>query len=84
MDHTGRLQLVGKVTYYIGWIALLCGAAVHVNIARGMFLAIGVSQRNLFEIGVVSLLITVASELRAHDSASSASKDMSGGLKKAA
>ncbi len=41
---------------------------MHLNIARGLFIAIGVSQRNLFELGVVSLLIAIASELRAHDS----------------
>jgi len=85
MDHTGRLQLVGKVTYYIGWIALVCGGALHFNIANRLFMAIQVSQRNLFEIGVACFLIAIASELRAHDSAASpASKEISGGLKKAA
>jgi hypothetical protein len=84
MDHTGRLQLIGKVTYYTGWIALLCGGAVHFNIANRLFVGIGLSQRNLFELGVVCFLIAIASELRARDSASPASKETSGGLKKAA
>src|SRR5271165_6924234 len=84
MDHTGRLQLIGKVTYYIGWIALVCGGALHFNIASRLFMAIQVTQRNLLEIGVACFLIAIASELRARDSASSASKEISGGLKKAA
>ena len=83
MDHTGRLQLIGKLTYYLGWIALLCGGAVHLNIAKGMFTAMQLSQRNLFELGVVCFLIAIASELRAHDSAGK-DKEISGGLRKAA
>jgi hypothetical protein len=83
MDHTGRLQLIGKLTYYLGWIALVCGGAVHLNIAKGMFTAMQLSQRNLFELGVVCFLIAIASELRAHDSAGKG-KEISGGLRKAA
>jgi hypothetical protein len=81
MDHTGRLQLIGRVTYYLGWIALVCGGLVHLNIARTLFAAMQLSQRNLFEVGVVCFLICIASELRARDSAS---QEMSSGLKKAA
>jgi hypothetical protein len=87
MDHTGRLQLIGKLTYYLGWIALVCGGAMHLNIASGLFRAVQVSQRNLFELGVVSFLIAIASELRAHDSASKDArkdKEISAGLRKAA
>jgi len=65
MDRFTRLQLVARITYYVGWIALICGAAVHVNIARNLFLSMDLSQRNLFEIAVVSFLICVATELRA-------------------
>lgn len=65
MGHFARLQLVGRVTYYVGWIALVCGGLDHVNIARTMFVSIGLSQRNLFEVSVISFLICVASELRA-------------------
>jgi hypothetical protein len=64
MSHFARLQLVGRVTYYLGWIALVCGGLVRINVARGLFLNIGISQRNLFELSVVSFLICVASELR--------------------
>lgn len=67
MGHVARLQLVGRVTYYVGWISLVCGALFHVNIARGMFVAIDLSQRNLFEVSVVCFLICIASELRARD-----------------
>lgn len=65
MDHFARLQLVGRITYYLGWIALVCGGIVHLHVAREMFLNIGLSQRNLFEVSVVCFLICVASELRA-------------------
>ncbi|HMD15605.1 MAG TPA: hypothetical protein VKH18_02980 [Terriglobales bacterium] len=67
MDHNGRLQLIGRVTYYLGWITLLCGGLVHLNIARTMFMAMQLSQRNLFEVAVVCFLISIASELRARD-----------------
>jgi len=65
MGHFDRLQLVGRVTYYIGWISLLCGGLVHFNVAKPMFMNLGLSQRNLFEVSVVCFLICVASELRA-------------------
>jgi hypothetical protein len=65
MGHVARLQLVGRVTYYLGWIALVCGGLVHVNIARSLFGAINVTQRNLFEVSVVSFVISIASALRA-------------------
>ena len=65
MSHFARLQLVARVTYYVGWIALACGALVHVNVARAMFANMGLSQRNLFEVSVVCFLICAASELRA-------------------
>jgi len=65
MGQFARLQLVGRITYYIGWIALVCGGIVHLNIAKAMFANLGLSQRNLFEVSVVCFLICVASELRA-------------------
>jgi hypothetical protein len=67
MDHVARLQLIGRVTYYIGWLSLLCGGLVHLNVLRTMFAAMQLSQRNLFELGVICFLITIASELRARD-----------------
>ena len=60
-----RLQLVAKVTYYFGWIALICGGLVQANIGRALFDAINISKRNLFEASVICFLICMASELRA-------------------
>jgi hypothetical protein len=81
VNHVTRLQLVGKVSYYVGWIALVCGGLVHLNIAKTLFLAVSLSKRNLFEVGAVCFLICIASELRAHDSSES---EVSTALKKAA
>lgn len=65
MGHLARLQLVGRVTYYVGWISLICGALDHLNIGRTAFVAIRLTQRNLFEVAVVCFLICIASQLRA-------------------
>jgi hypothetical protein len=66
MSHVIRLHLIGRVTYYVGWIVLVCGGLVHLNIATKLFLAMRLTQRNLFEVSVVCFLICIASELRAH------------------
>jgi hypothetical protein len=81
MNHISRLQLIGRATYYIGWIALICGGLVHFNVARSLFLAVDLSKRNLFEVGAVCFLICIASELRARDLSES---EVSAVLKKAA
>jgi hypothetical protein len=81
MNHVTRLQLIGRVTYYVGWVALVCGGLVHLNIARTLFLAVSLTKRNLFEVGAVCFLICVASELRAHDSSGN---ELSTVVKKAA
>jgi hypothetical protein len=81
MDHMGRLQLIGRVTYYLGWIALVCGGLVHLNVAKTFFASMQLSQRNLFEVGIMCFLISIASELRAGDVTG---KEMSSGLRKAA
>jgi hypothetical protein len=65
MGHFARLQLVGRVTYYLGWIGLVCGGLVHINIGKSLFLRMDLTQRNLFEVSVICFLICVASELRA-------------------
>ena len=65
MDHVTRLQLIGRVTYYVGWIALACGGLLHLRIATNLFLAVSLTKRNLFEVSVVCFLICIASELRA-------------------
>jgi hypothetical protein len=65
MGHSARLQLVGRVTYYVGWVSLLLGGLLHLNIGRALFLAINLTKRNLFEVSVVLFVICMASELRA-------------------
>jgi hypothetical protein len=71
MGHVARLQLVGRVTYYVGWISLLSGGLVHLNVARALFLGLSLTQRNLFEVSIVCFLISIASELRSRESARS-------------
>ena len=66
MSHVIRLQLIGRITYYAGWIVLVCGGLFHLNIATTLFTAMRLSQRSLLEVSVVFFLICVASELRAH------------------
>ncbi len=69
MDRSARLHLVGKITYYAGWLALLCGGLVHLNVAKSLFAAMSLTKRNLFEVSVVCFIICVASEVRALASA---------------
>ena len=65
MSHVIRLQLIGRVTYYVGWIALICGGLSHFSIATKLFWAVSLTKRNLLEASVVCFLICIASELRA-------------------
>jgi hypothetical protein len=81
MGHIARLQLVGRITYYVGWIMLICGGIFHIHIARALFLKIDLSDRNLLEGSVVCFLICMASELRA---LAGAGNEMPGVVKKAA
>jgi hypothetical protein len=69
MDRSARLHLVGRITYYLGWIALVCAGLIHVNVARAFFLAITLTKRNLFEASLVCFIICMASEVRALASA---------------
>jgi len=66
MSHVIRLQWIGRVTYYVGWITLVCGGLFHLNIGTNLFLAMHLPKRNLFEFSVMCFLICIASELRAH------------------
>jgi hypothetical protein len=63
MDRSARLHLVARITYYVGWFALLAGGVVH-YVARGLLVAVGLTQRNLMEISVVCFIICMASEVR--------------------
>ncbi len=65
MGLSDRLQLVGRITYYLGWIALLAGGVVHLGIAKSLFLSLQLTKRNLFEVSVICFVICIASALRA-------------------
>lgn len=69
MDRISRLHLVGKITYYLGWISLVCGALVHLHIATDFFLSLRMTKRNLFETAVMCFVICMASEVRTLGSA---------------
>lgn len=64
MDSANRLQLVARVSYYLGWIAALLGAIVHFGLGSAMFHSMQISQRNLFEGSLMLFLISAASVLR--------------------
>jgi len=76
MGHFARLQLVGRVTYYLGWISLVCGALVHLGVGRAAFTAMSLTKRNLFEVAVVCFVICIASELRAATPAENEAKSV--------
>jgi hypothetical protein len=73
MDRSSGLHLVGRITYYMGWAALVCGGLVHLNIARALFTAMSMTKRNLFEVSIACFVICMASEVRA---LSTAEKDL--------
>lgn len=81
MGHNARLQLVGRITYYLGWITLICGGLLHLKIGQSLFLAMSLTKRNLFEVSVVCFVICVASEVRA--SAPASEKEASSPVKRA-
>jgi len=64
MDRSARLHLIARITYYVGWLTLLWGGLVHLNIARTLFMAMSLTKRNLFEVSVTCFVICVASEIR--------------------
>jgi hypothetical protein len=65
MDRSARLHVVGKITYYLGWISLVCGGLLHLGVGRPLFTALSLTKRNLFEVAVVAFVICLASEIRA-------------------
>jgi hypothetical protein len=64
MDSAARLQLIARVTYYIGWLAALCGAFVHFGLGAAMFRSVDILKRNLFEASVMFFIISIASAAR--------------------
>jgi hypothetical protein len=65
MGHFARLQLVGRIAYYAGWISLLLGGLVHFSVGRTLFITMNLTKRNLFEISLMLFVICMASQLRA-------------------
>jgi hypothetical protein len=65
MDSRERLNLIARVTYYLGWLLLIIGGLVHAGLGKAFFQSIGLPQRNLFEAGMALFLICAASSLRA-------------------
>jgi hypothetical protein len=76
MGHLARLQLVGRVTYYLGWISLICGGLAHLRVGLAAFTAISLTKRNLFEVALVCFVICIASELRVVASAEGEGKNV--------
>ncbi len=64
MDNVTGLQQVSRVSYYMGWLAALCGALAHFGVGAGVFRSMDLPQRNLFEGSVLFFLISAASALR--------------------
>jgi hypothetical protein len=64
MDSATRLQLVARVTYYLGWIAALCGGLAHFGLGAGLFRSIDLLKRNLFEASLMFFVICIASAAR--------------------
>jgi hypothetical protein len=64
MDSATRLQLIARITYYIGWIATLCGGFVQFGLGVSMFRSIDILKRNLFEAAVIFFVISIASATR--------------------
>jgi hypothetical protein len=65
MDSANRLKLAARITYYLGWITVVCGGLAHFSVGAGMFRAILLPQRNLFEASLILFLISIASAARA-------------------
>jgi len=65
MDSASRLQLVARVTYYLGWIAALCGGLVHLGLGAAIFRSGALQKRNLLEASLMFFVICIASAARA-------------------
>jgi hypothetical protein len=68
-DHHGKGHSPSRITYYLGWLAAVLGALSHFVLGP-LFVAIKLSQRNLYEAGVLFFIICMASELRTRGAAS--------------
>jgi hypothetical protein len=64
MDSKGRLQMIARITYYVGWLLALLGALAHFRLGISIFQTTMLPQRNLFEASVLLFLISAVSALR--------------------
>jgi hypothetical protein len=64
MDSGTRMQLMARITYYLGWVAALCGGLVHFGLAAAMFRSVDLVKRNLFEASIMFFVISIASAAR--------------------
>jgi len=69
MDSSVRLQLVARITYYLGWITAICGGVVHFFGVVAAKFPVTLGQRNLFEATVLLFIISIASATRGFVSA---------------
>jgi hypothetical protein len=80
MDHLARLNLVARITYYLGWIAAILAGLVRIaKFGSALERMVNLSDRNLLEASLLLFVICVASALRA--SVSSGSNEVPGAAK---
>ena len=66
MDHLTRLNLIARITYYLGWIAGVAAALLHIaKFGSALQRTVNVSDRNLLQASLLLFAICMASELRA-------------------
>ena len=58
-DRSARLHLLGRITYYVSWIALFCG-----GLGQPLFTAMSLTKRNPCGLSVACFIICMASEVR--------------------
>ncbi|HXW93184.1 MAG TPA: hypothetical protein VEK33_21730 [Terriglobales bacterium] len=64
MDSSARLQLIARITYYLGWLAAIVGGFLQFGLGVGIFQAIDLRKRNLFEAAVMLFVVSIASVAR--------------------
>lgn len=62
MDHLARLHLAARTTYYLGWVAAILAALMHVAKIATLLSA---SPRNVLEASFLLFVICIASGIRA-------------------
>ncbi len=66
MGRFARLNLIARITYYLGWIAAIIAALLHIaKFGSALQRTVNVSDRNLLQASLLLFAICMASELRA-------------------